>query len=336
MKIILFILPVSLFPKTSESVSFKPVQIQHLCSYTSDMSHAGSAFERSPSWLLSPTHWPPFRGLGRSMLIVDDSMTRWPNCPCFGSWIKAALLQGRQISGQIQHLFNASRSIGSLNQYGYPEYLMICLHEYIVEKQFGNRLESMNTQRSLLERLGQYQGTSKFRFASTDAFFKYPEHQNIVFLKANSPKTCYVSSWMSSDGILSMKKFNCARDCACLLSPQYSVPAYQQKYLNSCINQTNCCNCLISSQVSRVVLGPSRDSKANWMRSAWFSGSLHSPNWSTAILSHVNIEMSCLVGQKASIITTDCSLVSPFQEININKEITYWNKISQIPIHWET
>ena len=31
---------------------------------------------------------------------------------------------------------------------------------------------------------------------------------------------CYVSSWMSSDGILSMKKFNCARDCACLLSPQ--------------------------------------------------------------------------------------------------------------------
>ena len=50
--------------------------------------------------------------------------------------------------------------------------------------------------------------------------FKYPEHQNIVFLKANSPKTCYVSSWMSSDGILSMKKFNCARDCACLLSPQ--------------------------------------------------------------------------------------------------------------------
>ena len=24
----------------------------------------------------------------------------------------------------------------------------------------------------------------------------------------------------------------------------------------------------------------------------------------------------------------------PFQEININKEIKYWNKISQIPIHW--
>lgn len=43
---------------------------------------------------------------------------------------------------------------------------------YIVEKQFGNRLESMNTQRSLLERLGQYQGTSKFRFASTDASFQ--------------------------------------------------------------------------------------------------------------------------------------------------------------------
>ena len=128
MKMILFILPVSLFPKTSESVSFNPVQIQHLCSYTADMSHAGSAFGRSPSWLLSPTHWPPFRGLGASMLIVDDWRTRWWNCPCLGSWIKAALLQGRQISGQIQHLFNASRSIGSLNQYGYPEKLFAWIY----------------------------------------------------------------------------------------------------------------------------------------------------------------------------------------------------------------
>ena len=40
---------------------------------------------------------------------------------------------------------------------------------------------------------------------------------NALQCKSNS---CCGLGWMSSDGMLSMTKFNCARDCACLLSLQ--------------------------------------------------------------------------------------------------------------------
>jgi len=214
---ILFILPVSLFAKTSESVSFNPVQIQHLCSYTSDMSHAGCAFGRSPSWLLSPTHWPPFRGLGASMLIdvgrwlddrtvhVLDLGSRLPSCK-EGKFL-ARSNTFSTLPSQLDHWINMDIS------------WFVCMN-ILLKNSLATGWNSWTPKGPCSRDLVSIKAPHSFGLLLLFHLLKYPEHQNIVFLEANSPKTCYVSSWMSSDGILSMKKFNCARDCACLLSPQ--------------------------------------------------------------------------------------------------------------------